>query len=99
MPAKPGRMVASALSTCCIIGSAWLRARLKSVCARHFWLQGLNADEAEQGIGALDEEMLQRPAIDHLWNIKVTLRHHIQIFSYIHTAFAQHDFLKAYLAI
>lgn len=34
-------------------------------------LQGLNADEAEQGIGALDEEMLQRPAIDQLWNIKV----------------------------
>ncbi|DBA81285.1 TPA: hypothetical protein ACH3X2_006902 [Trebouxia sp. C0005] len=32
--------------------------------------QGLNADEAEQGIGALDEEMLQRPAIDQLWNIK-----------------------------
>ncbi len=33
-------------------------------------LQGLNADEAEQGIGTLDEEMLQRPAIDQLWNIK-----------------------------
>lgn len=33
-------------------------------------MQGLNADEAEQGIGALDEEMLQRPAIDQLWNIK-----------------------------
>ncbi len=33
-------------------------------------LQGLNADEAEQDIGALDEEMLQRPAIDQLWNIK-----------------------------
>ncbi len=36
-------------------------------------LQGLNADEAEQGIGALDEEMLQRPAIDQLWNIKAWL--------------------------
>ena len=35
--------------------------------------QGLNADEAEQGIGALDEELLQRPVIDHLWNIKVHL--------------------------
>ena len=33
-------------------------------------MQGLNADEAEQGIGALDEEMLQRPAIDQQWNIK-----------------------------
>lgn len=32
--------------------------------------QGLNADVAEQGIGVLDEEMLQRPVIDHLWNIK-----------------------------
>ncbi len=37
----------------------------RSIC-----MQGLNADEAEQGIGALDEEMLQRPVIDQLWNIK-----------------------------
>lgn len=36
--------------------------------------QGLNADVAEQGIGALDEELLQRPVIDHLWNIKVLLK-------------------------
>ena len=36
-------------------------------------LQGLNAEEAEQGIGMLDEEMLQRPVIDHLWNIKASL--------------------------
>ena len=34
-------------------------------------LQGLNARETEQGIGELDEDMLQRPVIDHLWNIKV----------------------------
>ena len=36
-----------------------------------FPLQGLNASETEQGIGELDEDMLQRPVIDHLWNIKV----------------------------
>lgn len=33
--------------------------------------QGLNASEAEQGIGELDEDMLRRPVIDHLWNVKV----------------------------
>lgn len=47
-----------------------------SAAARHrgFVLtQGLNADVAEQGIGALDEELLLRPVIDHLWNVKVLM--------------------------